>query len=493
LKKSLSFSHVQIGLLNEDKTTYSAFLLDPQSPCLPNPEYMTVIQNRYPINDGIMDHVLMSPEPESFDVDMLVMRDHPPRYVTINFEFGIRKIIYCLLKEGEIKRGALMILSPERRLPDPSALRLIKGISGQLSVAISRIEASLRIDSQMEEITQYKQKLEEEKSYLQEEIKTANNYNEIIGTGEAMRKIFGFVSKVAESDSSVLIMGETGTGKELVARALHNSSLRRDKMMVKVNCASIPANLIESELFGHERGSFTGATERRIGKFELADKSTLFLDEIGELPFDLQSKLLRALQEMEIERVGGRGVINVNVRVIAATNRDLSKEIKTGTFRTDLYYRINVFPLVIPPLRERRDDIPTLAAHFLYKYAKRSNKVVMNFSQRVMKQMIAYDWPGNVRELEHLVERSVLLTPGPTINQLFLSLSGDGEEQIDPAPGNQVKTIDEVEREHIVAVLKLCGGKVSGPGGAAEKLRIPSTTLSSKIGRLGIKKGYTEK
>ncbi|GGB02537.1 hypothetical protein GCM10011511_27270 [Puia dinghuensis] len=296
------------------------------------------------------------------------------------------------------------------------------------------------------------------------------------------------VSQVAESPSTALISGETGTGKELVARAIHRLSQRNDRMMIKVNCAAIPANLIESELFGHEKGSFTGATERRIGKFELAHKSTLFLDEIGELPLQLQSRLLRVLQEREIERIGGRTVIKTDVRIIAATNRDLQKEVIAGNFRSDLFYRLHVFPIQIPPLRDRKEDIPGLAAHFLVKHARKGSQSPTSISPRVMRQLMAYDWPGNVRELEHLIERSVLLTFGAVVDKLYLQLPKPVASDISVA-GRRIKTIEEVEREHILAVLKLCDGKISGEGGAAEKLRIAPTTLSSKIKRLGIKRG----
>jgi formate hydrogenlyase transcriptional activator len=313
---------------------------------------------------------------------------------------------------------------------------------------------------------------------------------EMTSPGEAMSRVFTMINHVADSPTTVLINGETGTGKELVARAIHRLSRRSDRVMIKLNCAAIPANLIESELFGHEKGSFTGATERRIGKFELAHNSTLFLDEIGELPLELQSRLLRVLQEREIERIGGRTVIKTDIRIIAATNRDLQKEVLAGNFRPDLFYRLHVFPIQIPPLRDRKEDIPGLAAHFLIKYAREGRLSARSISPRVMKQLLVYDWPGNVRELEHLIERSILLASGPVIDELYLHLSkpasGIGMS------GRYIKTICEVERDHILAVLKLCDGKISGEGGAAEKLRIAPTTLASKIKRLGIKRGVNE-
>jgi transcriptional regulator with GAF, ATPase, and Fis domain len=282
-----------------------------------------------------------------------------------------------------------------------------------------------------------------------------------------------------------LILGETGTGKELIARAIHEGSLRKDKTMINVNCAAIPVNLIESELFGHEKGAFTGATDRRVGKFELADNSTLFLDEIGELSLDLQVKLLRVLQEKEIERVGGKTTIKVDVRIISATNRDLRIEVEKGRFRRDLHYRLNVFPIYLPPLRERTEDIPLLASYFLNKYGKQQK----SFSQRAIKQMINYSWPGNVREMEHMIERQALLSTKPVISEI--SVPTVNKTFID-SEGTQlkVKTIDENERDHIFAVLQLCNGRISGPEGAAKLLGVPATTLNSKIKRLGLSKAH---
>jgi formate hydrogenlyase transcriptional activator len=328
--------------------------------------------------------------------------------------------------------------------------------------------------------------LEEENQYLQQEIKTAYNYTDIVGGSTEIQKVFHLVSRVAGTDSTVLILGETGTGKELIARAIHNTSPRKDKIMVKVNCATLPANLVESELFGHERGAFTGATDRRIGKFELANKGTLFLDEVGELPLDLQVKLLRALQEREIERVGGRNTITVDVRIIAATNRNLQEEVKQGRFRSDLFYRLNIFPVTLPPLRQRREDIPLLAAHFVGRYSHKFSKDIRNISYKALQDLLNYSWPGNIRELEHLIERSILLTAGTTIKQIDLPSKEDRAEWEVTMTDFHMKTIDENERDHILAVLKKCKGKISGGGGAADILGVPSTTLNSKIKRLGI-------
>jgi formate hydrogenlyase transcriptional activator len=320
-------------------------------------------------------------------------------------------------------------------------------------------------------------------------IAASDQYPEIIGKSPELLQTLRLISRVARTNSTVLILGETGTGKELVARAIHNNSSRKTKTMVKVNCATLPANLIESELFGHERGSFTGATERRIGKFELAHYSTLFLDEIGELPLELQVKLLRALQEKEIERIGGRNTIEVDVRIIAATNRDLEKEVEMGRFRADLYYRLNIFPINLPSLRSRRADIPLLATHFIQKISKRIGAKITMISQYVLEQIIGYDWPGNIRELEHVIERSILLSDDDNIlSRIYLPDRRQKEDVRSSENGLSVKTIEENERDHIINVLKRCNGRVAGYGGAAKFLGIPPSTLASKLKRLGIQK-----
>ena len=328
-----------------------------------------------------------------------------------------------------------------------------------------------------------------EEIYIKEELQTAHNCADFIGDCPCIQKIFRLVQLVSGSDSTVLVLGETGTGKELVARAIHNKSPRKGKSMIKVNCAALPANLIESELFGHERGSFTGAIERRIGKFELAGGGTIFLDEIGEMPLELQVKLLRVLQEKEIERIGGRTTIKVDTRIIAATNRDLEKEVWEGRFRSDLYYRLNIFPIPLPPLRERKEDIPLLASHFINKLAKKTGKKIEAVSNKVLDELIRYDWPGNIREMEHLIERSMLLTTGTTISHI--DLPSPRTTPLPTAPANvPLKTIDEIERDHILAIIKYCGGQASGPGGAAEILGVPNSTLHSKMKRLGIIKKH---
>lgn len=311
----------------------------------------------------------------------------------------------------------------------------------------------------------------------------------IIGKSHLLLNSLDMVSEVARMDTSVLILGESGTGKEKIADCIHRSSNRKDGPFIKLNCATLPSSLIESELFGHEKGAFTGAFEKRIGKFEKANKGTIFLDEIGEMPVELQVKLLRVLQEREIERVGGNDVIKIDVRVIAATNKNLEKEVAEGRFRLDLYYRLNVFPIHIPALRERKDDIPALAYHFMNRYNHKAGKKISGFSDNALKKMMMYDWPGNIRELENLVERHVLLEKGPTIEDVVLPIHLSAQE----APAveeKRMKTIHENERDYILAVLRKCNGRIWGNGGAAEILNLPPTTLTSKMKKLGIKKGY---
>lgn len=317
-------------------------------------------------------------------------------------------------------------------------------------------------------------------------------FDDIVGKSTEILFVFDHIKKVAPVDTSVLIMGESGTGKEVIAKKIHQLSNRAKMPLIIVNCATLPANLAESILFGHEKGSFTDAQTRQIGKFELADKGTIFLDEIGELSLELQVKLLRVLQEKEIERIGNGTPIQINTRIIAATNRDLEVEVEKGNFRLDLYYRLNIFPILLPALRERKDDIIPLAEHFLQKFARKNKQPLKTFTPEVEKSIRLYKWPGNIRQLEHYVERSILFSAdSPVINNLYppLDTSDSMEaEFVFDTTGDTVKTIHEIEREYILSILKKCNGKVFGTGGAAELLKIPSSTLNSKIKKLGIEK-----
>ncbi len=328
---------------------------------------------------------------------------------------------------------------------------------------------------------QEKARLEAQNTYLREEIQSVHNFEEVIGSSSTLKKVLRNVERVAPTDSTVLVTGETGTGKELIARAIHNLSPRKSKPLVKVNCAAIPAGLIESELFGHEKGAFTGALTKKIGRFELADKGTIFLDEIGELPLDLQAKLLRVLQEGEFERVGGTQTFKVNVRVIAATNRDLEQLSRTGQYRSDLYYRLNVFPIHLPSLREREGDIPLLAQYFVRKCATNLGKRIDRIPESMMAALRQYAWPGNIRELEHVIERAVILTEGSSLEPIELSTGARGGGSVPT-----VMTLEERERLHIMDILEQTGWRVSGKDGAAELLGLKPTTLEARMKKLGI-------
>ena len=322
--------------------------------------------------------------------------------------------------------------------------------------------------------------------YLEEELRAANEAGDFVGKSSRLRDVLDLVKQVAGTDATVFVTGETGTGKELVARALHKLSRRESKALIKLNCAAIPSNLAESELFGHEKGAFTGALSRKPGRFELADGGTLFLDEIGELSLDMQAKLLRVLQEGEFERVGGTHTLRCDVRLIAATNRDLLQLSREGKFRTDLYYRLNVFPIALPPLRDRKEDIPALAGHFTQEYAAKMGKRITSIGPRMLTALQLYSWPGNIRELRHVIERAVILTRGDELASIDWGPAEQG-----PAEHTAPATLDEAERAHILKVLAATAWRVAGPHGAAEILGVPSTTLRSRMQKLGIKKSQT--
>ncbi|WP_426790775.1 sigma-54-dependent transcriptional regulator [Sphingobacterium sp. WOUb80] len=323
-----------------------------------------------------------------------------------------------------------------------------------------------------------------------ESIENRSLKNQLIGSSPALNEVLSQVELVAPTDTSVLLLGESGTGKEKIAQSLHQLSLRKQQPLVVVNCAAIPLSLMESELFGHEKGAFTGAQNRRIGKFELADGGTIFLDEIGELPLEAQTKLLRVLQEQEIDRVGGELPVKINVRIIAATNRNLEQEVALGHFRLDLYYRLNIFPIAIPPLRERTGDIEVLANYFLAFYAIKLQKNVTAFSAHALANMQAYPWPGNIREMQHLIERTVLLAKDPVINDMVFTEYLESKLKISDFSSQRLASLEEIEREHILRVLESCKGKISGPGGATEILQISSSSLYSKMKKFGIKSDF---
>jgi formate hydrogenlyase transcriptional activator len=358
----------------------------------------------------------------------------------------------------------------------PEDIELLCQVAQQIAIAVENALA-------YQEIAALKDKLAKEKVYLEEEIQTGYNFDEIIGESRSLNQVLKEVQTVAATDSTVLILGETGSGKELVARALHNLSERRERTFVKLNCAAIPTGLLESELFGHEKGAFTGAIATKIGRFELADRGTLFLDEVGEIPLELQVKLLRVLQEQEFERLGSTRTIRVNARVIAATNRDLDGMVKEQKFRSDLYYRLKVFPITVPPLRERSGDISLLVRHFTQKFGTRMKKRILSVPAEAMKAMQAYPWPGNVRELENFIERAVILSTG---SDLVIPASELKPPATPSHNHNSVVTLEEAEREHILKALRDSKWVLSGPMGAAAKLGMKRTTLHSKMQKLGI-------
>jgi PAS domain S-box-containing protein len=344
--------------------------------------------------------------------------------------------------------------------------------------------AEQKLKNALSEIEQLKNRLQAENIYLQEQINLKHNFEAILGQSQALKSVLHQVEKVASTETTVLILGETGTGKELIARALHNLSQRKHRTLVKVNCAALPGNLIESELFGHEKGSFTGATAKRIGRFELANGGSIFLDEIGELPLELQAKLLRVLQEGEIERLGDSKTIKINIRVIAATHRDLQQMVAQGSFREDLYYRLSVFPLTLPPLRERKNDISLLAQSFIKKYAEKMGKRINTIPQAFMDQLQNYSWPGNVRELENVIERSVILSSRESLHIPKLLVS-NGNSTIN---ADKLQPLLEIEKKHIIKVLEKTRWQISGEHGAAAILEMHPNTLRSRMNKLGIRR-----
>ncbi len=398
------------------------------------------------------------------------------------------EVTRLLLAEGVKSACCVPLLTRNRVLGALNVASLRDAAFGQedvdlLSQVANQVAIALENALNFREISELKNTLAEEKLYLEDEIRSEMNFEEIIGESASLKSVLKQVEVVAPTDSSVLIQGETGTGKELVARAIHNLSARREHTFVKVNCAAIPTGLLESELFGHERGAFTGAIAQKIGRFELAHHGTLFLDEVGDIPLELQPKLLRVLQEQEFERLGGTRTIRVDTRVVAATNRDLARMVADREFRSDLFYRLNVFPLTVPALRERREDIPTLVRYFAQIYARRLDKRIDTIPSETMEVLTRYHWPGNVRELENLIERAVILSPGPLLRVPLAEL----KEEMNTSSG-AIATLEEAEREHILRALRDSNWVLAGARGAANRLGIKRTTLQSRMNKLGIKR-----
>ena len=401
-----------------------------------------------------------------------------PQFIERTKEFGVQSSCVLPLTTARRRLGALCFACKELAAYHGSDVHFLQLVANQVAVAVENALA-------FQEIEALKDKLAKEKAYLEEEARTEHDFGNIVGESAALRAILRKVETVASTDSTVLVYGETGTGKELIARAVHDLSPRKDRTFVKLNCAAIPTGLLESELFGHERGAFTGAITQKLGRFELANQGTLFLDEVGDIPLELQPKLLRVLQEQEFERLGSTRTIRVNVRLVAATNRDLGQMVAEGRFRNDLYYRLNVFPLTLPPLRDRRDDIPRLVRHFTQRFARRMGRQIETIPSEVMNGLVQYPWPGNVRELQNVIERAVILSRGPVLHVPRTDLRSARPQPTstdDGAPG----TLADAEREHIVRVLRDTSWVLAGPKGAASRLGMKRSTLQWRMKKLGI-------
>jgi formate hydrogenlyase transcriptional activator len=385
---------------------------------------------------------------------------------------GIQSLCFLPLITRKGTLGTLNLGRKEDNAFSPHDITFLRQVAAQLALALDNASA-------YREIRELTEKLHKEKLYLQEEVWSAHDFEEIVGESPVLQRVLAQVHTVAPSDATVLILGETGTGKELIARAIHRLSARKEANFIKLNCAAIPTGLLESELFGHEKGAFTGAISQKIGRLELADKGTLFLDEVGEIPLELQPKLLRVLQDQEFERLGSTRTIKVDIRLIAATNRDLGKSVGAHEFRSDLFYRLHVFPVRLPPLRERGKDIPLLVRYFVQKFAKRMNKQIETIPAEALRALQNWMWPGNVRELENFIERSVILTQGTTLSVPLAELRMEQDVHHD-------STLESLEREHILRVLRETGGVIAGMHGAAARLGMKRTTLQSRMLKLGI-------
>jgi formate hydrogenlyase transcriptional activator len=437
----------------------------------PNPG--RIVKEMFPwLYEHILEGEIISiVEPEELPEEALVDLD------SLN-SMGMKSALLIPLPIGGKLIGVLGAFSFQKRAWDSILISRLQKVGNVFGSALTRKRTDEQLQAAYSQISELKERLDEENIYLREEIKLSHSHTDVIGQSDAIRGVLKKAEQVASTDSVVLILGETGTGKELIARTIHGLSKRKDRPMVKVNCAAMPATLIESEMFGREKGAYTGALSREIGRFELADASTIFLDEIGEMPIELQAKLLRVLQDGEFERLGSSKTLHVDVRVIAATNRDLQAAVKNGKFREDLYYRLSVFPIEIPPLRDRREDIPALVWHILECLSKRMGRGVESIHHATLKAFQDYSWPGNIRELGNVIERYLILNPGPVFR-------AEVPKSNDPSvPAGQ--KLDEIERHHIRQVLQNTRWRIRGKGGAAEILGLKPTTLEARMKKLGI-------
>jgi len=491
LERVIHHDYTSLALLDPFTGLLKIYALDfPGRQELIKPE-VTILRDMSPSGDAIAAG-------KSVCVRGAELDHYPSDVIKILREDGIQTICCIPLVTHGRTFGTLNVASRRAEAFPEREISLLQQVGAQIAIAVENALAFKEIDA-------LKDKLAEEKLYLEEEIRSEFNFEEIIGDAPSLKRALAQVEVVAPTDTAALILGETGTGKELIARAIHNLSPRRERTFVKINCAAIPSGLLESELFGHERGAFTGALNQKIGRFELADHGTLFLDEVGDLPMELQPKLLRVLQEHEFERLGSNRTIKVDVRVVAATNQDLAKQVADRTFRSDLYYRLNVFPIQIPALRERREDVPLLVRYFVQKFSRRLNKVVEYVPAEAMTALANYSWPGNVRELENFVERAVLLSPGKElrvpVSELLAepglaSTARSSHRVAPPAADNgdevptsaSISTLEQAEREHILRALQQTQWRIGGPKGAAALLDMKRTTLQARMRKLNIRR-----
>lgn len=467
LRRVIHHEYTSLALYEEDKNEMRVLALDfPEGKGLIREEMLV------PLKGSITGAAFRSRQP--LLLDSVAMEGYDSPTSRLLRDEGVRSVVCMPLLTHDRALGTLSLASLRDAAFDQGDVDLLVQVAGQVAIAVENALA-------FHEIDELKNKLAQEKLYLEDEIRSEMSFDEIVGESPTLRSVLKQVETVAPTDSTVLILGETGTGKELIARAIHNLSPRREHTFVKVNCAAIPAGLLESELFGHERGAFTGAIAQRLGRFELANGGTIFLDEVGDIPLELQPKLLRVLQEQAFERLGSTRTISVDVRLVAATNRDLAEMVAARTFRNDLFYRLHVFPLVMPPLRERQEDIPALVRYFVQKYARRMNREVETIPTETLDALVHYAWPGNIRELENLIERAVIVSPGPILRVPLSEMKFSSE----PVSADNL-TLVAAEREHILKALEATNWVLAGPRGAAARLGMKRTTLQSRMRKLGV-------
>jgi formate hydrogenlyase transcriptional activator len=465
LRRTFDLDYASVLLYDAEKNALRLQMVD-------FPEGSGVIREdqMVPIEDTLTGHVFRTRQAGRFTMDEA--RKIAPSTADVLGREGLRSLCSVPLIARGVALGTLNVGSLREDFFTAEDLQFYSQVGGQVAIALDNALSYQRIE-------ELNGRLAEEKIYLEDEIRTDNRFEEIVGNSRALKALLKQVETVAPTDSTVMIYGETGTGKELLARAIHELSARKQGTFVKLNCAAIPTGLLESEMFGHEKGAFTGAIAQRIGRFELAHRGTMFLDEVGEIPLELQTKLLRVLQEREFERLGSSRTIRTDARLVAATNRDLAQMVEDRQFRADLFYRLNVFPLTVPPLRDRREDIPLLVRYFVQQYARRMSRKITTIPTESMTALTRYHWPGNIRELQNFIERAVILSTGSVLQIPVRELKRGGSS-------GAVVTLETAERDAIVRALRDAGGKVAGPSGAAAKLGMKRTTLQAKMNKLGI-------